>query len=344
MFTFTVKSLVVVSKGARLRTLATAAAAANGKAFSIPVIDFSKFKQARSAAEKQETAEEIVTAFKESGFVYLSNHGIPRDTVQNAFQKACASLPLSKEFFALPPEIKDSLAWEDPRANRGYVQIGRERVTQSSDPDEIAALREKAPDYKESMEIGRDWDSEWKNQWPTESDAPLYKQTMLDFFQTCHNLHVDVMRSIALGLDLGERFFDDKINEQCHNLRLLSYPPIKSSLLEGDGQARAGAHSDYGTLTLLFQDSPGTIVVNIGDLLSRWSNDVLRSTLHRVVAPAGKQVNDKEKVTPHRQSIAFFCNPNFSAEVACLPNCGPHAKYPPVNTGDYIVGRLTATY
>lgn len=62
------------------------------------------------------------------------------------------------------------------------------------------------------------------------------------------------MRSIALGLNLGESFFDDKINEQCHNLRLLSYPPIKSSLLEEDGTARAGAHSDYGTLTLLFQD------------------------------------------------------------------------------------------
>ncbi|RXW21965.1 hypothetical protein EST38_g3916 [Candolleomyces aberdarensis] len=353
MLTFTVKSLVVSSKGVRLRTLATAAAASSGKAFSIPVIDFSKFKQAQSAAEKQETAAEIVTAFKESGFVYLSNHGIPRATVQN-----------SKGFFALPTEIKDSLAWEDPRANRGYVQIGRERVTQSNDPDEIAALREKAPDYKETMEIGRDWDSEWKNQWPKESDAPLFKQTMLDFFQTCHNLHVDVMRSVALGLDLGERFFDDKVNEQCHNLRLLSYPPIKSSLLVKDGQARAGAHSDYGTLTLLFQDSvgglevqnphtksfipaipvPDTIVVNIGDLLSRWSNDVLRSTLHRVVAPSGKQVNDKEKETPHRQSIAFFCNPNFSAEVACLPNCGPHAKYPPVNAGDYIVGRLAATY
>jgi hypothetical protein len=88
MFTFTVKSLVVASKGVRLRTLATAAAA-NGKAFSIPVIDFSKFKQAQSAAEKQETAEEIVTAFKESGFVYLSNHGIPRGTVHVVAGLAC---------------------------------------------------------------------------------------------------------------------------------------------------------------------------------------------------------------------------------------------------------------
>ncbi|KNZ77167.1 UPF0676 protein [Termitomyces sp. J132] len=187
---------------------------------------------------------------------------------------------------------------------------------------------------------------------------------MLDFYQTCHNLHVYVMRSIALGLDLDEDFFDKKIDEQCHNLRLLSYPPIKTSLLQDENQARAGSHSDYGTLTLLFQDSvgglevqnphtgnfvpatpiPGTIVINVGDLLARWSNDILRSTLHRVVAPPAKQINDDEAITPLRQSIAFFCNPNFSAEVACLPNCGTVAKYPSVNTGDYIVGRLAVTY
>lgn len=93
------------------------------------------------------------------------------------------------------------------------------------------------------MEIGRDWDVTWKNQWPQESDAPRFKETMLGFYQTCHELHVHVMRAIALGLQLDETFFDEKVNEQCHNLRLLSYPPIKTNLLQQDGQARAGAHS-----------------------------------------------------------------------------------------------------
>jgi isopenicillin N synthase-like dioxygenase len=84
---------------------------------------------------------------------------------------------------------QSKLAWEDPRSNRGYVKIGRERVTQSADPAEIASLRAKAPDYKETMEIGREWDSEWKNQWPQERDAPLFKRTMLDFYQVvqCRN-------------------------------------------------------------------------------------------------------------------------------------------------------------
>lgn len=92
---------------------------------------------------------------------------------------------------------------------------------------------------------------------------------------------------------------------------------------------------------------PGSIVINAGDLLARWSNDVLRSTLHRVVAPPAKKISETEGITPARQSIAFFCNPNFDAEISCLPTCsGPDqtAKYEPVTTEKYIVGRLQATY
>ncbi|PIL37313.1 hypothetical protein GSI_01006 [Ganoderma sinense ZZ0214-1] len=329
-------------------------------AFRIPIIDFSKYRNASNAAEKEQTAKEVVRGFTDVGFIYLSNHGIPQETVQQVFQK-------SAEFFSMSNEKKTALAWRDPRANRGFVQVGRERVTQSADAEEIKELREKAPDYKESMEIGRDWDKTYRNYWPEEQDAPGFKRTMTSFFQTCHDLHVLVMRSIALGLRLEESFFDGKIHEQYHNLRLLSYPPIKTELLRGDGQARAGAHSDYGTLTLLFQDSvgglevqnphtgqyqpatpiPGTIVINAGDLLARWSNDVLRSTLHRVVAPPARAINEREGMTPARQSIAFFCNPNQGAEIACLPTClvpGGQPRYPPVTTEEYIVGRLKATY
>ncbi|ETW84068.1 hypothetical protein HETIRDRAFT_314440, partial [Heterobasidion irregulare TC 32-1] len=328
--------------------------------FKIPLIDFSKYRQAGSLSEKRNVADEIVKGFTEVGFIYLQGHGIPNATIKNAFSK-------SEDFFRLPTDAKSQLAWEDPRSNRGYVCVGRERTTQSADPAEIAKLRATAPDSKESMEIGRDWDTTWKNRWPQESAVPGFKQTMLEFFQTCHELHVFVMRSIALGLDLEEAYFDNKIDQQYHNLRLLSYPPIKTSLLQKEGQARAGAHSDYGSLTLLFQDSvgglevqnphtklfqaatpiEGAIVINAGDLLARWSNDVLRSTLHRVVAPPAKKISDTESVTPARQSIAFFCNPNGDSQIECLPNCygvGREKKYPTVRTEDYIVGRLSATY
>lgn len=330
---------------------------ANTPKFTIPVIDFSSFRKATSPAEKRATADRIVGAFKESGFIYLSGHGIPKSVIKGAFDH-------SAKFFQLPVETKDTLAWESPRSNRGYVRIGRERVTQSADAAEIAKMRESAPDYKESMEIGREADAEWKNMWPKESEAPEFRGTILGFFQTCHELQAQVMRSIALGLDLEETFFDNKVDQQCHNLRLLSYPSVKRSLLNAEGTGRAGAHSDYGTLTLLFQDQvgglevqnphtkvyhpatpiPDTIVINVGDLLSRWSNDVLRSTLHRVVSPPPTP-SDPDTV-PGRQSIAFFSNPNFDAEIACLPTCkGTEGeKYEVVTTEEYIVGRLRMTY
>ena len=141
------------------------------------------------------------------------------------------------------------------------MAIGREQASQSSDPEEIAKRRASAPDYKETMEIGRDWDSTWKNQWPAEGDAPRFKETMLDFYRTCHGLHVQVMRAIALGLGLGETFFDKLIDQQCHTLRLLSYPPIETELLRKEGQARVAPHSDYGSITLLFQDSVSAAAV-----------------------------------------------------------------------------------
>ncbi|KAI0921879.1 hypothetical protein AcW1_004263 [Taiwanofungus camphoratus] len=245
----TVTSRAIVKSPRLQRTLATLTEdVRSDSTFRIPLIDFSKFRAATSLSEKRHTADEVVNGFKEVGFIYLNKHGIPDSVVKHVFSK-------SAEFFNLPMEVKSTLAWDDPRSNRGFVQIGRERVTQSADAKEIAELRAKAPDYKESMEIGRNWDPTWKNKWPQESDIPGFKEAMLQFFQTCHDLHTLVMRAIAIGLDLDEMFFENKIHEQYHNLRLLSYPPIKTQLLQKEGQARAGAHSDYGTLTLLFQDS-----------------------------------------------------------------------------------------
>lgn len=143
-----------------------------------------------------------------------------------------------------------------------------------------------------------------------------------------------LMRALAIGLDLEEGFFDDKCDQQAHNLRLLNYPSIEAAKLQVGGAARAGSHSDYGTLTLLFQDDvgglevqdkagkfvpalpvEGTIVINCGDLLMRWSNDVLRSTIHRVVLPSGHGA----EMTPKRQSIAYFSVSDAVPLSFCLP-------------------------
>lgn len=142
------------------------------------------------------------------------------------------------------------------------------------------------------------------------------------------------MRALAMGMNLGEHYFDDKVDQRAHNLRLLNYPPVARKLIESGGN-RAGAHSDYGTVTLLFQDMVGglevqdrrgnfvpvtpvanSVVANLGDLLQRWSNGLLKSTVHRVVLPYG---GNKSPITPQRNSIAFFSNPNLHQVIEVSP-------------------------
>lgn len=256
-----------------------------------------------------------------------------------------------------------------PRANRGYVATGRERVTNVTDDSEIAKLRQAAPDVKESLEIGREVDPEFTNFWPTEAELPEFRATMLKLREALDALHIEVLRAIAIGLDLNSAFFDEKCNQEWHTLRLLHYPPTpvsKAEIVDTDTRDtnRAGAHTDYGSLTLLIQGGPGlqvrdpktgnwvnappidgTIVINVGDLLSRWSNNVLVSTVHRVTAPP---LGDPAAThTPRRYSIPFFTNPNPATCVEVLPTCvapGEMPKYDPVITEKYLEQRLAQTY
>ncbi|KAJ3373734.1 hypothetical protein HDU91_004270 [Kappamyces sp. JEL0680] len=171
------------------------------------------------------------------------------------------------------------------------------------------------------------------------------------------------MNAIALGLGLADGYFERFCDKMDHNLRLLHYPKVARAILDRDHQSRTGAHTDYGSLTLLFQDDrgglqvknfdnqfvpappiPGTIVINAGDLLARWSNDLIKSTEHRVVSPP---YNPAEDIYPARYSIPFFCNPNFDALIECLEVCKSAerpAKYAPILSGDHLVERLATTY
>ncbi|KAM0751545.1 thymine dioxygenase [Meredithblackwellia eburnea MCA 4105] len=332
------------------------------KAGLVPIVDFKGFLVG-TAEEKLATANELLTAMKDVGFVMLSNFydsAVTKEKVEKAFS-------MTKEFFSLPIDTKDGLAWQSPESNRGYVRQGRERVTQAKTKEEVEALRAAAPDFKETMEIGEDANtvSPWPNMWPKDEECPGFKAFMNDFFNDCHELHLEIMRALALAMNLGEGWFDDKVNEKAHNLRLLNYPSVESSLIANGGN-RAGSHSDYGTVTLLFQDMVGglevqdkkgdfiparpvhdTVVVNCGDLLQQWSNDVLKSTIHRVVLPtesrAPSPTGSGPAMTPQRNSIAFFSNPNLHQVIECIPGTG-EAKYEPVESETYLVRRLTATY
>lgn len=302
----------------------------------------------------------MLHAFQTSGFLYVSNHGISPDTVKKVFSE-------SAKFFKRPEEQKMKLEWDRPESNRGYSTFGREKVTQSSDPHEIARLREQDPDYKETLEIGRDGVEGMPNQWPDTFDAEgeEFTKVMKAFHSTCKDLHTQLMRSMALAMGYEEDYFDSYTDGGDNTLRLLHYPPVlKSVFKERPGAVRAGAHSDYGSLTLLFQDDVGglevkspkntwvraapikdTIVINAGDLLARWSNDTIKSTNHRVVQPPNDD-NSSEHY-PTRYSVAYFCNPNFDRTIEALPGTykdESDKKYPAVNSGEYLTRRLAATY
>ena len=179
-------------------------------------------------------------------------------------------------------------------------------------------------------------------------------------------VHAILMRGIAIGMGLQPDFFDSFVRTGDNTLRLLHYPAVAPGGFEDGKRVRAGAHSDYGSLTLLFQDQrgglqvarpggksgwldvkpkEGTIVVNAGDLLARWSNDFIRSTKHRVVEPPPSEQNLKDGHPP-RYSVAYFCNPDFDRQIEALPGTWEEhgKKYEGINSGDYLVQRLSATY
>lgn len=262
------------------------------------------------------------------------------------------------------------MAWTTARANRGYVCLGREKVSQSLTGKEVAREREGGgEDLKESFEIGREGAEGYANRWPEEEggfDAREFRETMQEFFERGKELHKVVMRGVAMALGLEEGFFDGFVKVGDNNLRLLHYPPVPKRLFK-EGRVRAGAHSDYGSVTLLFQDTRGGLqvenpngkgwvdvgpregcaVVNAGDLLARWSNGLLKSTKHRVVEPPLLVGHDGEMI-PARYSVAYFCNPDFNEWIEALPGTyggdRGEKRWMGINSGEYLEQRLSATY
>ncbi|KAK5652482.1 hypothetical protein OQA88_10384 [Cercophora sp. LCS_1] len=331
-------------------------AAVQGEGLLIPLIDFAKFQHG-DEAQKLETARAILEGFQTAGFIYLKNIPITPETRTHVFGT-------SAKLFELSEEEKLSYAWTTPEANRGYSAPGREKVSQLTDASEVEKIRASAPDIKESFEIGREAEAGHPNQWPAEKGKLVgFKSTMLDFFEQCKALHIEVMRAIAVGMGLDPTFFDRFVDVGDNTLRLLHYPAVDKKVFKiNPGQVRAGEHSDYGSITLLFQDSRGglqvksptgqfidatpienTCVVNAGDLLARWSNDTIKSTIHRVVEPPESDGD----IHPPRYSIAYFCNPNFKDFIEVIPGTfatEADKKYDGINSGQYLVQRLAATY
>lgn len=222
----------------------TAVAADN---LSIPLIDFSAFLSS-SPPTKKATADAILAGFQNAGFIYLHNHPIAPDLLAQTFAESAA-------FFRRPAAQKLALAWTTPQANRGYSQPGREKTSAALDAEDVAAQREReGADLKESFEIGREGAAGCPNRWPDDSDdeGGRFKARMLEFHDRCKEVHVLVMRAIAVGLGLEEGWFDGFCDRGDNTLRLLHYPEVSAEVFRGGkGTVRAGAHSDYGSITLV---------------------------------------------------------------------------------------------
>jgi isopenicillin N synthase-like dioxygenase len=280
-----------------------------------------------------------------------------------------ANTSQSKRFFDLPPETK-TLAPHPPEGwwHRGYSGLGREKIEYKpldvTHPDEIPA----APDVKESFEMGREDNPVLPNIWLPESALPGFRAFFNDFYYLCHQLELRILRALEVGMALQPGTFVDVHQRADNQTRILHYPPVERKVLEDGRAQRISAHSDFGTLTLLFQDGvgglevehpkhegyfvpapgiQGTVVVNLGDFMQMWSNDVLKSTKHRVRAPPAGGDADGEGMLPPRYSIPYFCAADMETVMECLDGCWGverPKKYKPTSVGEYINMRLNANY
>ncbi|WP_082890251.1 isopenicillin N synthase family dioxygenase [Halotalea alkalilenta] len=320
--------LVELDKEARM-----GARGVESDATAIPLIDLSDFD-----ARREEIADELWNAATEVGFFQLDGHGIALEEIRAAFSAMEA-------FFSLPEAVKARYPLQ--RA----LNVGWESKAQ-------VRPSTRTPDQKESYQITR---PHMEGLWPSEEELAGFRAVMLDFERKSWQVGMRVLSCFADRLGFPREFFteahDPARPSYQSTLRLLHYFALDAEQAKNASVWRAGAHTDFDCLTLLFQregqgglqvcpgrdlDEPvwtnvepreGVITCNIGDMLMRWSDDRLKSNFHRVKSPAtGGPVDE-------RYSLAFFCQANRDAVIE-----GPAGKYPPMTAQDYLQGRVNANF
>jgi isopenicillin N synthase-like dioxygenase len=199
-----------------------------------------------------------MSGFTTSGFLYLTNSGL----------SPAEAYKWSEAFFALPVEEKNKHPNKDAAGNRGYSGMGLEKVSNADlqdGKDTVEKLRAMLPDLKESLEIGSEAGSRYpekpfRNHYPDEA-LPGFGEAMNKFYQQCDDLHQQLLSALAVGLGMNKDWFKQYVTEGDHVLRLLHYPSVPKAVLSKEGAVRAGSHTDYGTVTLLFQDMSGGLQV-----------------------------------------------------------------------------------
>jgi isopenicillin N synthase-like dioxygenase len=306
---------------------------------SIPLVDLSKFVNG-TEEERKEFVNQLGKAFHEVGFVGVINHQVPKDLIENFYAA-------SKEFFSLPVSTKRKYEIQGLAGQRGYTSYGKEHAKQST-----------VADLKEFYQIGQyvSNDHPLKDEYPDNphvSDVEGFSQYSEELYKAFEYAGGHLLRAIALHLNLDENYFTEKIKDGNSILRTIHYPPITE---EPKTAIRAEQHEDINLITLLVGASAGglqllssqnewldivpeddEIVINVGDMLQRLTNNYLKSTTHRVVNPP------KEQWHVPRLSIPFFLHPKSSMDLTCLASTITEENplhYEPITAGEYLNERL----
>ena len=305
---------------------------------SIPLVDLSKYT-AGNADERTAFVKELGDAFHTIGFLGVINHGVPKSLIDSFYASA-------KAFFALPEEVKRQYEIPGLAGQRGYTSFGKEHAKQS-----------KKADLKEFFQIGQEvaGDVHYEH-YPANVpvlEAPEFLALGMQLYRSFEEAGGHLLHAIAIHLGLPSDYFEDKTTGGNSILRAIHYPPITS---EPDSAIRAEQHEDINLITLLVGASAGglevlnmdnqwqavvpeadEIVINVGDMLQRLTNNYLKSTTHRVVNPPREEWHNP------RLSIPFFLHPKPDVDLTCLESCvtadNPLA-YEPITAGEYLAERL----
>lgn len=306
---------------------------------NIPSVDLSDFLSG-DAARKQKFIKEIGEAYEEIGFVALRGHFLSDELIENLYKEV-------KYFFDLPDEIKQSYEIDGIGGQRGYTSFGKE-----------SAKGKKEGDLKEFWHFGQEVEGNeaLKSEYPKNvivKEIPNFNNVGMESYKMLEKTAIYVLRALALYVGLDEMYFDKYVINGNSILRPIYYPPIVG---EPKGAVRAAAHGDINLITLLMGASsaglevqnkkgdwipvtslPEQLVVNVGDMLERLTNNKLRSTIHRVVNPP------REDWGKPRYSIPFFTHPISEMKLNCLPECIDDLRpkvYDEITAGEFLNERL----
>lgn len=309
---------------------------------TVPSLDLADFT-GTDTARRAKFINDLGTAYQNIGFVAIRNHYLPNELSSRLYE-------VIQKFFALPEAVKQKYEKPGLAGQRGYISKGKEH-----------AKGRNTGDLKEFFHVGQvvsDHDpikAEYpENIWPDE--IPEFKEIALDVYQRLEKTGVEMLRAIALHLHLPEDYFDARVRHGNSILRPIHYYPISDPASVPDDAVRAAEHGDINLITLLMGASadglqvlrrdgkwiaitalPDQLVVNVGDMLERLTNQKLKSTIHRVVNPPRHLMN-----TP-RYSIPFFMHPRSETSLAALPNCvdADHPRiWPDITAGEFLLQRL----